>query len=237
MWRADVALHGAPAIDARSFFGQHFSPLLVPFGLASHLFALDHVQWYAVVVGLWHAFTTTVVAWAVQRVACAYDCRPLTTTLLTLGAGLGFALTSLHASFAYLPHPEILIPGLLILALCALAERAYGLASIAVMALFLTREDGGLHLATLSAALALVSVLQDRRWSRTWLLLTVLGTAASGFEFWLRPKLATNSFSLLGIVYLGDPPLAQVSFGETVERLRSFAWSPAVSGGRSSSCF
>ncbi len=220
LWKADWLLHGAPGIDDRSFFGQHFSPLLLPFGLASHLFGFDHGQWFAIVTGLWHALATVIFAAVVRVVARELGFQAAAG--ISAAAGLAFALTWLHAGMAYLPHFEILEAGLLIGSLALIMRQSWRWAAIALALLWLTREDAGLHLATFLAALTLAVGLQERRWPMDWIALTAGALIAALVAFRLGPLLASYSMNLGQLIYFGEPLFSHLSLADTAERLVRF---------------
>ncbi len=136
------------------------------------------------------------------------------------GVAVLLTVNGLTLSIIGFPHIEILIPalGLLAIAICVRARSAAGLAGAAAVALLalMVREDAGLHLLLLLAAMA---VARGWAWDRRLVALGAWCLAGSVVALAAQRYAVPGGGQQLGNVYLGHPPLGEVSPASLARRL------------------
>ncbi len=219
MWHGDLALHGPPGIDERPFYSVHISPLLTVPALLSHVLPFNPQQWLALVFGFMHGFTTAALTWCVCMARGANAAHTPATQALAGAIGTAFAVCALQAQFMGLPHYEIILPGLLIAFLAALALRHTRAALVFFILLLSAREDAGLHAATFLVPLIVAVRWREGRWLKDELQFAVAGIVASLVMIVVMPQFTSYHQSLFREHYVGEPPFAHVTLEQIRERL------------------
>jgi hypothetical protein len=215
-----------------SFYALHVSPIFLVFAEIASLLPLTPPQFFAAFIGATQALLAAGVFWAVvgplgfQGVAGA---------ALAALLAVCFASSGLPVAIIRYPHFEVLIAAATIVFLVALQQERYGLASIFLLLALLTREDAGLHVATLLAVILIIQRWQGleqkgRRAMVTFLALAALySVAAIVLQRWASPE--QSSFAR---IYAGEPPFSHVTPQLVITRLvgwfiyRSYALLPAA---------
>jgi hypothetical protein len=222
LWHGDLALHGPPGIDERPFYFVHVSPLLTLPALLSHVLPFSPQQWLALVLGFMHAFTTAALTWC-ACMAAGTKARSGMTQLLAGAIGCAFALCALQAEFMGLPHYEIILPGLLIAFLAALALRNIPVALVFFILLLGAREDAGLHAFAFLAPLIVLVRWRQGRWLQHETYFAAAGLAVSLVLIVVMPQFTSYHQSLFREHYVGEPPFAHVTPQQVQERLHFLA--------------
>jgi hypothetical protein len=142
------------------FYAVHVSPLLSVFAWVSRTFGLHGPQPLALPLSL--AFAG---AGAMTTLIVARFLRPLgwwAAAGLGLAAGLAYGLSGIMRGIADYPHIEILFVPLALLTLQLIFQRRRLAAWAALAVCLLTREDAGLHLATVLGAYLVLATLDER---------------------------------------------------------------------------
>jgi hypothetical protein len=225
LWHGDWRFLSPETLDWRSFLGTHFMVLLIPVTLVSHLFPFDSASWYAIVLAVFHAFTTAVLAWICWRAASAHVRHPYQAEVIGAAAGLAYAVCALQAVFLWVPHPEIAIPGFLMATTAALALRRPIWAGVFFVCLLAMREDAGLHAFSFLAPLVVLTWWRERRWLAVETMLAMIALAYSlVIVKWVMPTFFTDGGYLLQLHYIGDPPYAHLSSVDVGARFELFFW-------------
>jgi len=232
MWHGDLALHGPPGIDERSFFTVHLSPLLMLPALLSHVLPFDLQQWLALVLGVMHGFTSAALTWCVCK-AFGQD-QNWKTQAMAIAVGAAYAGCALQAEFMGLPHYEIVIPGLMIAFMAALALRRQVAAIVFFVLALSAREDVGLHVFAFLATLVTLVRWRDGYWLQPELRFGIAALVASLLLMVVVPQFIPEHQSLFHEHYVGDPPFAQLTWQNVQTRLQFFAlqsghiWGPPL---------
>jgi hypothetical protein len=209
------------AYPLSEYYALHVSVAVSLASIVSYVIPLDRIEYYCLFQGLLYA----PLGWVAARLLSAD--RPAThalDALLVGSASLLFGLSGQVISCLGYPHYEILISvGICVMLLgFALGSARWAWLGVAIAAM--TREDGGFHAAAFIAA--------------TWL------SGAFGRPFPVAPRARLAMFavsvgsSLVAMLlqralfepaqlfqheYLGEPPLAHLTFGTLAERFAAFA--------------
>lgn len=233
LWQGDWTLPNPPGIDGRSYFTVHSMPMLIPFTLLSHFLPFGPIEWLAIVFGLLHGFVNGTAAWGFARAGQLLGVRPALAGALATAMGLALALSPVQAQFVSMPHPEIIIPGLLTAFLMALAVGRTRVAGLLFVLLLMTREDAGLHAALFLAGPIWMLRRQTGRWPTaetnyaiagiavTFLLILILGSLPEAQNMGMRN-------------YIGEPAFAHVTGEAVASHLQYFGmqsahlWAPLL---------
>jgi hypothetical protein len=222
LWHSDLALTQPASIGGGSYFAVHATPLFLPLSLLSRLLPLTMPQFFSVFI----AASQTLLAFAVFWMVVAADARRRTATpWLAALAGLGFAFSGLAIDIVRYPHFETLIAAFFLLFITALATGRFWLAVGFFICGLLVREDAGLHYL---AVLGLIIALDAARGVRLHAQRTMLGFAVAGLLYAVTAMIAQRiafpaHISSFAAVYLGDPPLAQLTVATLLHRMAYFA--------------
>lgn len=221
-WRIDLWMTNPPALDGRSYFGTHFSPILFIPGLISWLVPGDPITYFAVANGAMHGIATAAFAGTMALAAQRAGQHVAVAVLICVVAGAALIVLPVQFQFLVLPHFEILIPALLIAFLAALADRRDRLAKWIFVALLMVREDAGLHAAMFLLAWEGAQRLERKRIHRNLLNLAIYGIAWSGLAFLLGPAIAGEKQDIVRGLYLGNPLFAHMTPERIAERVLKF---------------
>ena len=230
-WFAYLSAHASqwpasnpPAIGG-TYFSTHFSPA---FYLGSALYAgivalgitLFDPVWFALSQGLWFAIIVAASLMLLEDQASGGILALLVKSTLALLIGFnGIAL----AILSY-PHFEIAIPALF-LAFFALEQKGYRRTAVLSLTLgLLMREDAGFHYFGFLILLAIALGRGSLRFSkdRREPFFLAMGFFCLGYSLiilFLQKMLFASGDNAMARVYLGDPPLAHLSWGFMKERL------------------
>lgn len=232
LWRPDLTLSLPSAfVDSENgrslcalsiapgFLSTHVSPWFAVMGLPTHFLDVGQNLWFSLV----HAGMLSLlggIAWIVLRQASTAE-RALPVAAM-LALSLAFAFNGVVLASLQFPHFELLIPGVVLLAVLVLAERGLPLALAVIAAGMLLREDVGLHVAALAGTLALARVLDGgalRTQSR------LIGLAIGGILMSIASmalQKALGGGGGLDRIYLGSPPFAHLDMQIMTDRLYAF---------------
>ena len=155
-----LALDSPQAVGSFPYYAVHVSPVLAIFGGMSRLLHLHGVQPIALMLSLAFAGVGAMATAIVERFL-----RPGGAALAVAGgvvAGLLYGVSGLSRAIADYPHIEILYPALGLLTLHLLFQRRLRWAWAALALCLITREDAGLHLATILTAYLVLAALDER---------------------------------------------------------------------------
>jgi hypothetical protein len=213
------------------YYSTHFSPALWILSWPTWLLPVGPQVWFAALQALEHALLAVAVWCAVRRIA------PQTKGSTTLAAAVLVALVAFNgielSSIVY-PHFE----GWFVLFgfgfLLALFPGRTRLAAVPFAMALLLREDMGFHLAGVLLLTVLAAWWLRRRWNRE--LTTWLAFAGVGIGWSVVALLTMRTFfpgdDAFARVYLGDPPMAHLTWTEIADRLkfhaswRGYIWFP-----------
>jgi hypothetical protein len=225
VWRNGVGLDTPASIAAdRSFFGTHFSPILVIPALASHFVPIGMFAWYALFAGMVHGLVAAAVFQALHKSLGASDRRSL---LVAFAAAIGYGLGGFAVAALQLPHYELLFVAFGILFLAALARDSRVAAWVWFVLTLAVREDAGLHL----FCVLLAAQLLCRRHSVWPFMGAALGYAVLAFA--LKHALWPSEGQMTR-VFTGNPPYAHLTWALLQERLstiflwRGYVWQTAL---------
>lgn len=223
LWQGDALLRNPLFIDEQrmSYFTVHSMPVLIPFAYLSHFLPLDHIAYLAVVIALLHAVTCAIAAWCLLSVIQRVWPGRYAALAVFLPMALLFSFGAMQAQFGDLPHPEILLSGLLLAVPAALALGAQRAALIAFVLLMGSREDAGLHLALMLLPLAFLIRLHSGAWPQAELRYALTGIGISVLLFIVLSQVP-GAQGMGSRNYLGDPPLAQLNLEEASKRVAYF---------------
>jgi hypothetical protein len=207
-----------PELIGGSFLALHMSPIFfVATALLAPLSFWPAAVRFSLFIALWAPLLWLALFLLLKRFpALGFARRCAVAVLLTFNG--------LTLSMVGFPHIEILIPalGLLAIAVGLRARTVAGVAGAAAVALLalMVREDAGLHLLLLLAAMV---VAQGRPWDRRLVALGAWCLAGSLVALAAQRFAVPGGGQQLGNVYLGHPPLADVSVASLMRRLSYWA--------------
>jgi hypothetical protein len=217
MWHSDWALTLPQSVGVGSFFATHISPLFLLLSGVSRILPISMTQFFAGFIGLSHMALAVPVFWLlVVRFRLRRGVGPWTAA----GLAVGFAFSGLALAIARYPHFETLIAAFFLLFAVAQTTGRKGLAVVFFVLGLATREDAGLHYAAVLGLLVTLNAALGVKWRRQWFelvfLLFALLYSASAFIFQAYVMAGVSAFLR---VYLGDPPLAHVTFTFLTNRI------------------
>ncbi|MFO1162597.1 MAG: hypothetical protein U1E60_27430 [Reyranellaceae bacterium] len=238
MWTPDWRLPNPdvvlvePHYPPKSFYGNHFSPILAITSLIRQVLPLDRVDVFACYMGAGHGLLGSAMFYILTR----WQEAPRVPWLLAAGClSMAFALNGLALNVTTYPHYEILAPGLALFALVLLMEKRLALAwSIGALAV-LVREDIGFHIVAILGLFLVVQVVQtgSLRPHRHVLVFALACLVYSAATIVLQRHLfpAVDNFAW---VYAGDGKFSHLTQDAIRQRLsfvldaRLYVWLPLV---------
>lgn len=204
----------------RLFYGEHVAPIFTIASLLSYLTPLARVDWFCAFEGLLFAPLGAVPA-LVLRPEERHSPRQAALCAIT---GVLFAFGGVVLSCFGFPHFEVFIGSGACVALVGAARGSRPLFYLGIAMAASCREDGGLHVAVVLAAVFLCD-LSGRPWRlprkdvlRGFALAVLLSVL-----FLALQKLADpNTGRTFKMVYSGDPAYAHVTWASLGERLHVF---------------
>jgi len=201
----------APALlGGGEFFSTHFVPLYSILSMLSYLVPVGLVAWYASFQGFVY---TTVCLGAYLAYLQGVNSRRLAPLLFGAVLALAFGFSGQVLTCVGYPHPEILIPGTIILFLVALSREAFGWAAVPFALLLIAREDAGFHAFAILAVAGVYGVLRRRPVFNTKATIA-FGAVALAYSI-LAIVVQRRWFpqdDALRRIFLGDPPFAHMDW-------------------------
>jgi hypothetical protein len=238
--RSGPLLANPPAVAFASigphYYSTHFSPALWILSWPTYLLPAGPQVWFALVQAVEHALVPVAVAFAVRWVA-PHPGKLATTAAVTLVALAAFSGIEL-SSIVY-PHFE---SWFVLLGFCFLVALFLGwvrLAAVPFALALLLREDMGFHLGGVLVLAVPTAWWLRGRWAPE--LTRWVAFAAVGIGWSVAALLTMKTFfpgdNAFARVYLGDPPMAHLTWAEVADRLkfhamwRGYLWWPLAAYG------
>lgn len=221
LWHNTWALLTPTVTGSTSFLQTHTTFIYWFASALSYWAPLNMVQLFGVFLGFFYALPAITLYWFLQRYWTGLG-------LLRAGLlGLLFAFNGISQSMMGYPHTEIAGVALLIIFLCCWASRGYRWAIASLVLCLMVREDMGFHAFSILVLVLIAQWWHNHQFLRESFGRWTLGFAVAAFLYScsmiiLQKSLFPDGDNALARVYLGHPPLAQVSVAMLIERLRYY---------------
>jgi hypothetical protein len=215
-WHQGAGLAGSALLDGKSFYAFHIAPIFIALSALSWLVPVAMAQWFAIFTGVAQSLLAVAVFWLL---AAEYRMHRGWRVAAAMLFAIAFSFNGLAIAQVRYPHFEILLAATLALFLVAWWRRRLVWAAIFLAICLVCREDAGFHV------FAVLAVLVAMKWrggiplsaQKPALIFLAVGFAYSLGAVLLGLALFPGSSSFAR-VYLGDPPLAHLSWSLVATR-------------------
>lgn len=226
-WRTDLLLHSPESHPWGSvpYLRQHLALWFVALNGLSFLLPIDHVSFMIVWMGFIYVFGYFVGLSIIRPWA-----RDFTGSNVTVAAvlfALTFAFNGVAVKTLLYPHPEILIPYVIVALMLAVMSGSKAIVALLLVFALSLRTDVGFHVFLFCGCAGLGMLLDMRNGHRMNgeppKAVFFLGIAAIGFTYsvlaYLLQALMLPGGGQFSSIYLGDPPLSHLTAGLIERRL------------------
>jgi hypothetical protein len=220
MWNSDATLSLPPGLGSRSFFADHFSPLLWLMSAISDVLPVSMPQMFAGFTGICHGLLAVAMFWLLVTGHGMRRGRGLLLAALASGA---FAFNGLALSIARYPHFETFGAACLLLCFVALVLGRPAVAIVCLLFALATREDVGLHAFGFLTMWLGVNWLRGRKCQHTrqnlWLATFAVAGLAYSTSALLVQHWAFPHASSFVRVYVGEPAYSHLTWDLLATRM------------------
>ncbi len=221
-WHGDWRLSTPLVYTNYPFLGVHCMLIMQLLNGLSYLVPLPMAEFYSIFIALINASLGLAMFYGFS--CCIKARNHLHMAALALFS-IAFAFNTVVMNGIWMGHFEYAIPLGIFLFLLFFARQQWRLATVFFVFTLLMREDAGLHIITVLGLLALLRFAKHRslRKLKPEALYIVCALLFTGFAFWVTAAFRDYYSGIMGGVYLGNPPLAHLSWSLLAGRLKLIA--------------